>query len=212
MRRERERREGFRSKFLPLDRATTTLGLHSLRVLPAGAVSMDGLPKWLIFHVAFGAVPYFASVALRYFKDGSDNPWRSSPEIIFLVLVASASALGEISFGHRKPSRFRHMFQVLLSGGAIIAAMLYGAYLSEELNRPGREAAVDCAVVFSTVSAPGGDALLDSIRHHWEPACTRWLRTEERYFAFSNQWAVIFTIFGAVAIFFFGPAKPTGGL
>ena len=175
---------------------------------------MEGLPKWLIFHVAFGAVPYFSSVALRYFKDGGENAWRSSPEIIFLVVVASASALGEISFSRRKASAGRRFCQVLLAGGALVAAMLYGAYLSEELNSPGREAAVDCEVLVSDVPAPHSASvpLLDSLRRRWEPACTRWWRREERYFAFSKELAAFFTVVGAVAIFNFGPLKPRGGL
>src|SRR5689334_20727468 len=152
---------------------------------------MEGLPKWLIFHVAFGAVPYFASVALRYFKDGGENAWRSSPEIIFLVVVASASALGEIAFSRRKPVRWRHFCQIALAAGAIAGAMLYGAYLSEELNSPGSEAAVDCDAVVSQAPVPSSfnDSLLDSIRLRWRAPCSIWWQRRERYFAFSKTLA-----------------------
>lgn len=170
---------------------------------------MEGLPKWLIFHVAFGSVPYFASVALRYFKDGDGNPWRSSPEIIFLVLVACASALAEISFGHRKSSAWRHAFQVSLGIGVVLAAIVYGAYMGEELSSPGRVAAVDCEMVAAPRrSEPGTppDPLAVTIRQQWRQPCARWEEARERYFTVSKWGAVIFTFLGAVATFAFPPS------
>ncbi|HSU17893.1 hypothetical protein [Longimicrobium sp.] len=176
---------------------------------------MEGLPKWLIFHVAFGSVPYFASVALRYFKDGDGNPWRSSPEIIFLVLVACSSALAEISFGHRRTSPLRHTFQVALGTGVVLAAIAYGAYLGDELSSPGREAGIDCEIVAeaaSTASAvTAADPLVETIRRQWGAPCSRWERRRERYFVFSKRVAIIFTILGAFAIFCFPPSR-RGGL
>jgi hypothetical protein len=175
---------------------------------------MEGLPKWLIFHVAFGSVPYFASVALRYSKDGDGNPWRSSPEIIFLVLVACASALAEISFGHRRSSAGRHALQVVLGIGVVLAAIGYGAYRSDELSSPGREAGVDCeAVAISARVAPlaPDNLLAATIRQQWSRPCARWEAGQRRYFAISKIGAMIFTALGALAIFVYPPSK-RGGL
>jgi hypothetical protein len=174
---------------------------------------MEGLPKWLIFHVAFGSVPYFASVALRYFKDGDGNPWRSSPEIIFLVLVACASALAEISFGHRRSSAGRHTLQVMLGIGVVIAAMAYGAYRSDELSRPGRELGIDCesvAVPAQGTQAEPNDPLAVRIREEWSRPCARWEGGQERYFVASKVLVVIFTILGAFAILLYPPSRRGG--
>lgn len=174
---------------------------------------MEGLPKWLIFHIAFGSVPYFASVALRYFKDGDGDPWRSSPEIIFLVLVACASALSEISFGHRRSSAWRHGFQVLLGIGVVLAAIVYGAYMGDELGSPGRVAAVDCEAVAAPHRIEPGtppDPLASTIRRRWRQPCARWEEARERYFMASKWGAIFFTAVGAVATFSFAPSRRRG--
>ena len=63
------------------------------------------------------------------FELGGDYPVSLATEIVILSLWAISynlvyGYLGEISFGHRKTSRGRHAFQVLLAGGVVAAAFL----------------------------------------------------------------------------------------
>ena len=88
------------------------------------------LIKWFTFTIAFALIPLGATLLLRYLL-GVESGWPSSyaPELLFFSLMASATALGDLS--EVNPSvkgavLVRSLFSILLLG-AIAAGILYGS-------------------------------------------------------------------------------------
>ena len=103
---------------------------------------MGRLTKWSFFNLMFSAIPYARVVALNPLQSpGSPLPHPSS-EILFIAVVATSSALGELwegeAYAPRPERRARSRWQLILLAGVLFSSLLYGAYVYATLINPGR--------------------------------------------------------------------------
>lgn len=57
---------------------------------------MGHLTKWLFFNLLFGAIPYLLTVALNRLQSPDSPLLHPSSEVLFIAVVATSSALGEL--------------------------------------------------------------------------------------------------------------------
>jgi hypothetical protein len=153
---------------------------------------MGHLTKWLFFNLMFGAIPYTLVVALNQLQSPGSPLLHPSSEVLFIAVVATSSALGELWDGEddewrrRAPGRAR--WQLFMLMGVLSSSLLYGAYVYHTLMSPGRAYGIDCAALAGMASQPrlvpvgaGG------IVARWAPVCARWSQIQVGFFE-SSLW------------------------
>ena len=63
---------------------------------------MGHLTKWLFFNLMFGAIPYALVVALNQLQSPGSPLLHPSSEVLFIAVVATSSALGELWDGEEE--------------------------------------------------------------------------------------------------------------
>ena len=159
---------------------------------------MGHLTKWLFFNLMFGAIPYTLVVALNQLQSPGSPLLHPSSEVLFIAVVATSSALGELWDGkeesvYLRPRR-RAQFQLALLLGVLLSSLLYGAYVCHSLLSPGRAYGIDCAALASMASRPVG---AEEIVARWAPVCARWSQVQAGFFKASlwltGFWVIIAT-------------------
>jgi hypothetical protein len=161
---------------------------------------MTGVWKWLVFHVICGAIPYIFAVLIRYLEHPAKSPFRASPEILFLAVVVSASAFGEIAHEQRPRTGGKTFAQVVLGLGVMVSALLYGAYAHHEMNSPGRTGGVDCQVVAEWATVQNLEPSQVAARNQWGRVCGEWEDAQGMFFRASWKLAVGLIVAGWLAI------------
>jgi hypothetical protein len=169
---------------------------------------MGHLTKWLFFNLLFGAIPYTLVVALNQLQSPGSPLLHPSSEVLFIAVVATSSALGELwdgeDHGFPRRSRGRSLMQLILLLGVLSASLLYGAYVYHTLITPGRAYGIDCTAV-AELTFRGGEA--GAALAAWEPVCGRWVRVHAGFFRCS-LWVTGFgVIVSTFAMHFFRPRR-----
>jgi hypothetical protein len=151
---------------------------------------MGHLTKWLFFNLMFGAIPYALVVALNQLQSPGSPLLHPSSEVLFIAVVATSSALGELWDGEehsraRPPSPWRGRWQLFLFLSVLLSSLLYGAYVYHSLMSPAKAHGVDCAAVAGLGSRSAGDAFDAAILARWGPACGTWVQVQTRFFLIS---------------------------
>jgi hypothetical protein len=166
---------------------------------------MGHLTKWLFFNLMFGAIPYALVVALNQLQSPGSPLLHPSSEVLFIAVVATSSALGELWDGEDQPyvprSRWRGRWKLLLLLGVLSSSLLYGSYVYHTLLSPGRAYGLDCAALSGLGGSPAASpAPVPPEQFH---ACRRWAEIQARFFLVSlwvtGFWILMSTI--AVAVF-----------
>jgi hypothetical protein len=150
---------------------------------------MGHLTKWLFFNLMFGAIPYALVVALNHLQPPGSSLLHPSSEVLFIGVVATSSALGELwdveDHWTRPRSSWRGHLQLFLLLGLLMASLLYGAYVYHSLMSPGRASAVDCAAVVSEVGGPQRPRPDPGFLVRWVEPCGEWAAVQARFFLIS---------------------------
>lgn len=159
---------------------------------------MGHLTKWLFFNLMCGAIPYILTVALNQLQFPGTPLLHPSSEVLFIAVVASSSALGEL--WDREENRFhaprpgRSIWQLLMLASVLASALLYGAYVYATLSNPGRAGGVDCLIVAGWVRAGASDPWQTELLSRWGSACRPWAMTQALFFRCSlwlTGWCVV---------------------
>lgn len=168
---------------------------------------MGQLTKWLFFNLLFSAIPYTLVAALNQLQSPGSALLHPSSEVLFIAVVATSSALGELWDGAGEPyrvyapSRGRSLAQLLLLMGVMSSSLLYGAYVYHSLMSPGRAYGIDCSVA----GLPGGAQ--GALVPFGGPLCGSWARVQAGFFRWS-VWVTAFWIMAStLALFFFRPKR-----
>jgi hypothetical protein len=155
---------------------------------------MEYFTNWLFFNLLFGAIPYALTVALNRLQFPDAPLLHPSSEVLFLAVVATSSALGNVregqdgaSYGHRR-SPGRVLGELILMTGVLISSLLYGAYVYHSLTSPGREYGIDCTAV----------GALDS---EWRLLCAPWMRTQGGFFRWSLWVTALWVVVSTFAVY-----------
>lgn len=175
---------------------------------------MGHLTKWLFFNLMFGAIPYLLTVALNQLQFPGSPLLHPSSEVLFVAVVATSSALGELWDGEdqswaRPRSPWRGRWQLFLFLGVLMSSLLYGAYVYHTLLSPGRAHGIDCAAVTGLASQPGVAATDKEILAAWSAPCRRWVEVQDRFFL-SSLWVTAFWILMGTAGVYLFPARRGG--
>jgi hypothetical protein len=164
---------------------------------------MGHLTKWLFFNLMFGAIPYALVVALNQLQSPGTPLLHPSSEVLFIAVVATSSALGELWDGEddvlrrRLPGRAR--WQLFMLIGVLSSSLLYGAYVYHTLMSPGRAYGVDCSAV-AQIGAQPRFSLREVVEAvaQWSPTCARWTQIQAGCFEWS-LWLTGFWVIIAIA-------------
>lgn len=148
---------------------------------------MGHLTKWLFFNLTFGAIPYALTVALNQLQSPGSPLLHPSSEVLFIAVVATSSALGELWDDDepslvRRRSPWRGRWQLFLLFGVLLSSLLYGAYVYHSLMSPGRAHGIDCGAVSGIALQRGGAVSDPGILTRWVPACRTWAEVQIRFF------------------------------
>lgn len=168
---------------------------------------MGHLTKWLFFNLLFGAIPYGLTVALNQLQNPDAALLHPSSEVLFIAVVATSSALGElwdagdvVSPRHEKRSRAR--WQLFLLFGVLTSSLLYGAYVYATLGSPGRAYGVDCSALGEGAIMLGAtDAWWRELGEQWIGYCAPWRRSQELFFRLSLWMTVVWTAVSVAAMY-----------
>lgn len=164
---------------------------------------MGHVTKWLFFNLLFGAIPYTLVAALNQLQSPGSALLHPSSEVLFIAVVATSSALGELWDGDDEPcrlyarSRGRSLAQLVLLVGVMSSSLLYGAYVYHTLMSPGRMHAIDCSAPGLIGGAEG--ALVAFAR----PICGTWARVQAGFFRWSVWVTGFWVMVSTLAMFFF---------
>lgn len=155
---------------------------------------MGHLTKWLFFNLLFGAIPYLLTVALNRLQF-PDSPFlHPSSEVLFVAVVATSSALGELMgergdplFARRR-SAGRALGELILLAGVLISSLLYGAYVYHSLLSPGRAFGVDCTAV-------------KVLALEWKSLCVPWVRAQAGFFRWSLWLTTLWVVISTFAVY-----------
>lgn len=172
---------------------------------------MGHLTKWLFFNLMFGAIPYALVVALNQLQAPGRPRLHPSSEVLFIAVVATSSALGELwdaeDHWARPRSPWRGRCQLFLLLGVLVASLLYGAYVYHSLMSPGRAFAVDCATVAST--GRGRVTPDPGILLQWDGPCREWIGVQARFFLVSLWLTSVLVVVSTCAVYMY-PATRGG--
>jgi hypothetical protein len=174
---------------------------------------MGHLTKWLFFNLMFGAIPYSLVVALNHLQSPGSALLHPSSEVLFIGVVATSSALGELwdteDHWTRPPSPWRGRWQLFLLLGVLSSSLLYGAYVYHTLLSPGREHGIDCPAVKTLIKSAERAAADPSIPGAWSAQCSRWNRVQDRFFL-ASLWLTAFWVLMSTAGVYLYPSTRGG--
>jgi hypothetical protein len=172
---------------------------------------MGHLTKWLFFNLMFGAIPYALTVALNRTQSPGSPLLHPSSEVLFIAVVATSSALGELweedDYRSRPRSHWRARWQLLLLLGVLASSLLYGAYVYATLGEPGRAAGVNCTVIAGWVRQPGPDPWRAHLAGQWGSSCAAWARSQATLFRWSLWMVAIWVPISTTAMYLFPPRR-----
>jgi hypothetical protein len=180
--------------------------------------TLSALYHWWFYGLFFGALPYLLSVAVNLIRDPARSPFENSPELLFLVIAAAATALGEVhDYARTEVPRLRDNFHrvtiSILVVGLIAAAFLYGLYVYHDATAPTAAVGLDCASVVKHLEAATetlSDTDADRLIHRWGTECTTWHQLQSRLFKTSVAMALFFSVVSTVAIGLYSPSRRNG--
>jgi hypothetical protein len=147
---------------------------------------MGHLTKWFFFNLLCGAIPYALTVALNQLQYPGTPLLHPSSEVLFIAVVASSSALGEVWEGEE--NRFlaahasRAKWQLAILIAILVASLLDGAYAYATLSGPGKAHGLDCLAIAQWPPAGADDAWRSGVLARWGSACAAWAQTQALFF------------------------------
>jgi hypothetical protein len=172
---------------------------------------MGHLTKWLFFNLMFGAIPYALVVALNQLQSPGSPLLHPSSEVLFIAVVATSSALGELWDGEEQPyvprSAWRGRWKLFLLLGVLASSLLYGAYVYHTLMSPGRAYGIDCAAASGLNGSPA--AFPPGLPPEHVRACRRWAQIQARFFLVSLWLTGFLVLVSTIAVGVF-PARKGG--
>lgn len=173
---------------------------------------MGHLTKWSFFNLMFSAIPYALVVALNQLQSPDSPLLHPSSEILFIAVVATSSALGELWEGQDDPlgyprSTWRVRWQLGMLLGVLSSSLLYGAYVYATLMSPGRAHGVDCSVVASWAATMGSHTPWQStMMARWGASCASWVASQVMFFRVS-LWLTLFWVLLSTAAMYHCPPR-----
>jgi hypothetical protein len=173
---------------------------------------MGHLTKWLFFNLMFGAIPYTLVVALNQLQSPGSPLLHPSSEILFIAVVATSSALGELwdhdEYESYHQTRGRTRWQLILLVGVLFSSLLYGAYVYATLMDPGRAHGIDCSVVMSWGANPAEqDGWRAAMVARWSSVCAPWARTQVLFFRVSLWMTLVWAALSVLAMYRHPPKR-----
>jgi hypothetical protein len=174
---------------------------------------MGHLTKWLFFNLLFGAIPYGLTVALNQLQSPDAALLHPSSEVLFIAVVATSSALGELWDGDddwtpKHARRWRARWQLLMLAGVLFSSILYGAYVYHTFLSPGRGAGVDCAVVGGLAAeAQDAAAWISKGTADWRQLCQPWARVQARFFQLSLWFTAFWVALSTLLLYHYPPKR-----
>jgi hypothetical protein len=176
---------------------------------------MGYLTKWLFFTLQFAAAPYVIVVVLNRVLWPESPLLHPSSEVLFIAVIATSSALGELWDGEdharvpRSPSRIK--WQLMMLFGVLASSVLYGAFVYHTLENPGRAHGIDCSVVAewsSGARAAPVDPLRSQLIRRWGAACTGWATVQATLFTWSLWMAGVLAVLSTAVVYVYPPRRP----
>lgn len=165
---------------------------------------MGHLTKWLFFNLMFGAIPYMLTVALNQLQFPGSPLLHPSSEVLFIAVVATSSALGELWDGEdhwdRQAARARAVWQLMMLFGVLSSSLLYGAYVYATLSSPGQAHGVDCSALGTWAAMPRRNPWQSELVSRWGTACAPWLRSQVLFFRWSLGAAAVWCVLSTLAM------------
>lgn len=173
---------------------------------------MGHLTKWFFFNLLCGAIPYALTVALNQLQHPG-TPWlHPSSEVLFIAVVATSSALGELwdtgeeNLLYRR-SHGRALTQLVLLLGVLSTSVLYGAYVYATLSSPARVHGIDCSVLVGWTAGPGPkEPWPAELVARWAGVCGPWARTQSLFFH-ASLWLTALCVPASGAAMYMYPAR-----
>ena len=113
---------------------------------------MGPMLRWFVFTIAFGLLPFSLSGLVQVLSGRAFASVPNAPALLFFsVMVCTAQLAGintTVSGADPLPSRRREILDAffgLFLLGAVFSAVLYGIYMSHELNDPALQWNASCA-------------------------------------------------------------------
>ncbi len=145
--------------------------------------------RWFVFTITFGLLPFGVSSLLQTLDAGRIAMALVSPALLFFSVMICAAQLSALLGTLAAQEPLAPARRDLLAGffalfllGAVICAILYGVFVSHELNDPGAQWATSCG-------HPGLN--LDE--------CARWQAFRLNLFTLSVWVAAFFAIAGTIS-------------
>jgi hypothetical protein len=176
---------------------------------------MGHLTKWLFFNLLFGAIPYMLTVALNQLQSPGSPLLHPSSEVLFIAVVATSSALGELWDDNeelslvRRRSPWRGRWQLFLFLGVLMSSLLYGAYVYHSLLSPGRAHGIDCGAVAALALETGLPPGPSGVLAEWSAPCHPWVQAQVRFFV-ASLWMTAFWVVVSTAAVGLFPARRGG--
>jgi hypothetical protein len=171
---------------------------------------MGHLTKWLFFNLMCGAIPYMLTVALNQLQSPGTPLLHPSAEVLFIAVVASSSALGELWDGDHwsaRPTPDRSYWQLGMLTGVLCSSLLYGAYAYATLSNPGRGQGLDCLVIAGWARTGPGDAWKAELLSRWGSVCMPWARSQALFFTCSLWMTGGWVLMSAAAMYRYPPRR-----
>ena len=174
---------------------------------------MGHLTKWLFFNLTFGAIPYALVVALNQLHAPGPPRLHPSSEVLFIALVATSSALGELwddgePWGRRPYPHGRSYWRLGMLFGVLSTSLLYGAYVYATLGNPGRAHGVDCSIIATWTDArEAPDPWRTELVSRWSAACRPWARTQSLFFLCSAWLTAGWVLVSTIAMYRYRPRR-----
>lgn len=173
---------------------------------------MGPLTKWLFFNLMFGAIPYALTVALNQLQSPGSPLLHPSSEVLFIAVVATSSALGELWEGDEhwsgRPARARAIWQLTMLFGVLSTSLLYGAYVYATLENPGRTHGLDCSVIASWAAAPRPhEPWRTELVARFGSVCAPWVRSQALFFRVSLWFTLGWVVLSTAAVYNHPPRR-----
>lgn len=150
------------------------------------------MPRWFVFTIAMGLLPFGFSALLQTLRGVPPERWQNSPELLFFSVMVCAVQMGEIFTTLASGGEVRSFRRAVLSSafgmfllGAILSAALYGVYADHERNDPSVPIGARCASPPSAVAPE-------------VHTCTEWLAFQTNLYSFSIGLALLVGSVGTI--------------
>lgn len=174
---------------------------------------MGHLTKWLFFNLMFGAIPYLLTMALNQLQFPGSPLLHPSSEVLFIAVVATSSALGELWDGEdhwdRQAARARAVWQLMMLFCVLSSSLLYGAYVYATLGNPGRANGLDCSVLSAWAGSARTpqDPWRTELVSRFGSGCAPWVRSQALFFRVSLWVTLVWTAVSTAAMYNHPPRK-----